>query len=259
MKQYIHNDTNWAARGTPWVHLGTSWFPWEHHRTDHCCKLTIYNGLSELTGGRLSRKTPLNHLAEHYQLLSTNNSFGSCGGPPRAITTKTQGTLTRIDLQLCASFQPNLFSGFGRDECRTDKQIVNLISPITMVIIIKSYTWYKCILPTLRHSVSVGHAAVLETKLNCWTDLAEMMHMDGGLSWSVHLAFWWWSPQVSARRAETVVFLRSTVVFLPLQDHKSGTVCHPISDYVGCHTASSGGYWRHFYSDSEATAQCELF
>jgi len=41
--------------------------------------------------------------------------------------------------------------------------------------------------------------------------------------------------------------------------HKSGTVCRPISDYVGCHTASSGGYWRHFYSDSEATAQCELF
>ena len=30
-------------------------------------------------------------------------------------------------------------------------------------------------------------------------------------------------------------------------------------DYVGCHTASSGGYWRHLYSDSEATAQCELF
>jgi len=27
----------------------------------------------------------------------------------------------------------------------------------------------------------------------------------------------------------------------------------------GCHTASSGGYWRRFYSDSEATAQCELF
>jgi len=35
--------------------------------------------------------------------------------------------------------------------------------------------------------------------------------------------------------------------------------CHPISDYVVCHTASSGGYWRHFYSDSEATALCELF
>jgi len=43
---------------------------------------------------------------------------------------------------------------------------------------------------------------------------------------------------------------------LPPQDHKSGTVCRPISDYVGCHTASSSGYWRHFYSDS---AQCELF
>jgi len=26
-----------------------------------------------------------------------------------------------------------------------------------------------------------------------------------------------------------------------------------------CHTTSSGGYWRHFYSDSEATVQCELF
>ena len=46
---------------------------------------------------------------------------------------------------------------------------------------------------------------------------------------------------------------------LPPQDHKSGTVCRPISDYVGCHTASSGGYWRRFYSDSEATAKCELF
>ena len=29
---------------------------------------------------------------------------------------------------------------------------------------------------------------------------------------------------------------------LPPQDHKSGTVCRPISDYVGRHTASSGGY-----------------
>ena len=48
---------------------------------------------------------------------------------------------------------------------------------------------------------------------------------------------------------------------LPPQDHKSGTVCCSMSDYVGCHTASSGGYWywRHLYSDSEATAQCELF
>ena len=46
---------------------------------------------------------------------------------------------------------------------------------------------------------------------------------------------------------------------LPPQDYKSGTVCCPISDYVGCHTDSSGGYRRHFYSDSEAVAQCELF
>jgi len=30
------------------------------------------------------------------------------------------------------------------------------------------------------------------------------------------------------------------------QLHKSGTVCCPISDYVGCHAASSAGYWRHF-------------
>ena len=29
---------------------------------------------------------------------------------------------------------------------------------------------------------------------------------------------------------------------LPLQNHKPGTVCRPISDYVGCHTAGSGGY-----------------
>ena len=46
---------------------------------------------------------------------------------------------------------------------------------------------------------------------------------------------------------------------LPPQDQKSGTVCRPIADYVGCHTASSGRYWRHFYSDSEAKAKCELF
>jgi len=46
---------------------------------------------------------------------------------------------------------------------------------------------------------------------------------------------------------------------LPPQDHKSGTVWHPIPHYMGCHTASSGGYWRHFYLDSEATTQSELF
>jgi len=46
---------------------------------------------------------------------------------------------------------------------------------------------------------------------------------------------------------------------LPPQDHKSGTVCRPITDYVDCHRASSGGYSRHFYSDGEATAQCDLF
>jgi len=32
-------------------------------------------------------------------------------------------------------------------------------------------------------------------------------------------------------------------------------VCCPISDYVGCYT----GLLKTFYSDSEATAQCELF
>ena len=42
---------------------------------------------------------------------------------------------------------------------------------------------------------------------------------------------------------------------LPPQEHKSGAVCRSISNYV----ANSGGYWRHFYSDNEATAQCELF
>ena len=42
------------------------------------------------------------------------------------------------------------------------------------------------------------------------------------------------------------------------QDHKSGTVCRPC-DYVGCHTASSGSYWRQFYSDSETMTQCQLF
>jgi len=46
---------------------------------------------------------------------------------------------------------------------------------------------------------------------------------------------------------------------LPPQDHKSGTICRPISDSVGCHTAISGSRWRYFYSDSETTVQCELF
>jgi len=52
----------------------------------------------------------------------------------------------------------------------------------------------NCILPTLKHSLSVGRAAILET-----------------------------GP-------------------LPPQNHKSEAVCHPISDNVGCHMASSGSY-----------------
>jgi len=40
---------------------------------------------------------------------------------------------------------------------------------------------------------------------------------------------------------------------------QSGTVCGPMSDYVDCHMDSSGSYWRYLYSDSKATAQCELF
>jgi len=32
----------------------------------------------------------------------------------------------------------------------------------------------------------------------------------------------------------------------------------PDWDNRDCHTASSGGHWRHFYLDSETTAQCEL-
>jgi len=46
---------------------------------------------------------------------------------------------------------------------------------------------------------------------------------------------------------------------LPPQDLKFGTVCCPISDCVECHMASSGSYWRQFYFDCEATAQCALF
>jgi len=45
----------------------------------------------------------------------------------------------------------------------------------------------------------------------------------------------------------------------PPHDHKFGTVCRRISDYVGCYSASSGGHWRHFYLHSDATVQCELF
>jgi len=59
-------------------------------------------------------------------------------------------------------------------------------------------------------------------------------------------------------RHELTFFLQHELLFATAGPHKSGTVCCPISDYAGCHTASSGGYWRHFYLDSEATAQCEL-
>ena len=37
-----------------------------------------------------------------------------------------------------------------------------------------------------------------------------------------------------------------------------GTVCRLTWENRNCHTASSGGLWRHFYSDSETTAHCEL-
>jgi len=41
----------------------------------------------------------------------------------------------------------------------------------------------------------------------------------------------------------SAIFMPPSAMPLPPQDHKSGTVCRPISDYVGCHTAcSSGGY-----------------
>ena len=66
------------------------------------------------------------------------------------------------------------------------------------------------VLPTLKHSLSVGRAAVLET-----------------------------GP-------------------LPPQDHKSGTVCCPIS-LCELSYGSSCGYRRHFYSDNDTTAQSELF
>ena len=35
--------------------------------------------------------------------------------------------------------------------------------------------------------------------------------------------------------------------------------CVQAGDNRDCHTACSGGHWRHFYLDSETTAQCELF
>ena len=56
--------------------------------------------------------------------------------------------------------------------------------------------------------------------------------------------------QLSARRrrpCQTTAAVLETGP-LPPQDLKPGTVCCPMSDYVGCHTASSGGSWRHFYS-----------
>ena len=37
-----------------------------------------------------------------------------------------------------------------------------------------------------------------------------------------------------------------------------GTVCRLTWENRNCHMASSGGLWRHFYSDSETTAHCEL-
>jgi len=39
-----------------------------------------------------------------------------------------------------------------------------------------------------------------------------------------------------------------------LLEPECGTVCRQTWDNRNCHTASSGGHWRHFYSDSETTA-----
>jgi len=36
-------------------------------------------------------------------------------------------------------------------------------------------------------------------------------------------------------------------------------VCRQTWDNQDWHTASSGCHWRHYYLDSETTAQCELF
>jgi len=49
---------------------------------------------------------------------------------------------------------------------------------------------------------------------------------------------------------------------LPPQDNRSGTVCRPISDYVSCHTASSGSYITEdvfIRTVTNATAQCAIF
>ena len=56
--------------------------------------------------------------------------------------------------------------------------------------------------------------------------------------------------QLRSADTRTLVVSRTRSSFgagpLPQQDHESGTVCRPISYYVGCHTVSSGGYWSHF-------------
>jgi len=106
----------------------------------------------------------------------------------------------------CSCIDWSLFMNFS-----VSVLVLNLHRNMTVRYSLLHRLYCNCVLPTLEHSLSVGHAAVLET-----------------------------GP-------------------LPPQDHKSGTVCHLVSDYVGCHTASSGGYWRHFYSDSESVVQCELF
>ena len=69
--------------------------------------------------------------------------------------------------------------------------------------------------------------------------------VDDGLSTRLNAA----DRRVSSRLRRTTVEMTwhpsspvlETGPLLP-QDHKSGTVCRPISDCVGCHTASSGGY-----------------
>ena len=52
--------------------------------------------------------------------------------------------------------------------------------------------------------------------------------------------------RLRSANTQTLVVSRSAAVLetepLSPQDHNSGTVCRPISDHVGCHTASSGGY-----------------
>jgi len=54
--------------------------------------------------------------------------------------------------------------------------------------------------------------------------------------------------------AFTAGYIRWKILYIHHVPDRTFAAAGPQVWNMGCHTASSGGYWRHFYSDIEATA-----